>query len=45
MPTIYETNNYESMMILTAQCSETSSHLIAESYTKILKRLGNYGLS
>lgn len=40
MPTIYETNNYESMMILTAQCSETSSHLIAESYTKILKRLG-----
>ena len=39
MPTIYETNNYESMMILTAQCSETSSHLIAESYTKIFNAI------
>nr|WLD05957.1 ribosomal protein S6 [Meringosphaera mediterranea] len=40
MKTIHEINNYESMLILAPQCSETNSHLVADSYIKILKNLG-----
>ena len=45
MPVLKETNVYESMVILSSQCTESELKSIAFSYAQQLKRLGASDIS